>query len=64
MTPYEQAKQLRQIMLPQLAARKADLRRILEAGPKAEADYKLLVSALSFTLAEISLWEGEAGMNN
>jgi hypothetical protein len=59
MTPYEQAKELREKSLPLLSARKSDLKRILEKGPAAESDYKLLVSALAFTLAEISVWEGE-----
>ena len=59
MTPYEQAKELRRIALPHLAARKGDLDRILKSGPRSDGDYKLLVSALAFTLGEITIWEGE-----
>jgi hypothetical protein len=59
MTPLEKARELRKLVLPQLASRKSDLQRLLKEGPSKPEDYSLLVSVLAFALAETSAWEAE-----
>jgi hypothetical protein len=59
MSPYEQSQELRRRVLPQLAARKSDLHRLLEHGPSTEADDKLIFSVVAFALASVSCFEGE-----
>lgn len=69
MTPYEQHQELRRLLLPQLASRKEDLKRIAKDGPSKPEDYRLLVAVLNFALAEVSTFEGnkvlpDAGTQN
>ncbi len=53
----EQAKQLRELTLAEFSRREADLKALLQHGPKAPQDYQLLVSCIGFSLAELQAWK-------
>lgn len=57
-TAKEEGERLRRIMLPLLASQKPGLERLLKEGPTKPEDNDLLISAVAFALAEVTMWEG------
>jgi len=53
----EQAKQLREHTLSEFSRREAELKAVLERGPKTQQDYQLLAGCVGFVLAELQVWK-------